>query len=63
MTTACLTQELLDAVQEHIDAHHNPSAPIESDGIDWEAAELSAHKALDRHVGVEIVSKALNWFK
>lgn len=58
-----LTQDLLDAVQEHIDAHYNPALSIESDGINWLDAEKSAHKALDKIVGVDLVDKAIAWFK
>lgn len=56
-------QELLDAVQLHIDAHYISEAPIESDGIDWEAAENSAHEELDKQFGAVLVNKAFQWFK
>ena len=58
-----LTQELLHAVQEHIDAHYNPALSIESDGINWEDAKQSAHKELDILFGADMVDKAIAWFK
>ena len=58
-----LTQNLLDLVQEHIDAHYRLGQPIETDGIDWGAAEESAHRELDKIFGAELVDKAIAWFK
>lgn len=56
-------KDLLDAVQEHVDAAYMPTADIASDCIDWATAEKNAHEHLDKHVGHAAVQKALDFFK
>lgn len=58
-----MDRELLDAVQEHVDAAYTPTNDVSSDGIDWESAEKSAHEHLDKFVGYEDVQKAIEFFK
>lgn len=58
-----MDSELLDVVQEHIDAAYTCNGDINSDGIDWALAEKTAHEHLDKFVGFEAVQNAINWFK
>lgn len=58
-----MDSELLDSVQEHIDAAYKPTSDISSDGINWALAQKNAHEHLDRFVGYDAVQKSIELFK
>lgn len=58
-----INEDLMIAVQEHVDSAFIPSASIDEDHIDWSYAEKNAHNELDEIFGHQAVKDCLAWFR
>lgn len=58
-----INEELMRAVQEHVDSAFIPSASIDEEHIDWAYAERNAHNELDKRFGHQAVKDCLAWLR